>query len=480
MRLRQGTKIRKVGAFGLPYKWMFLLIALFAVLPAVQAAAADLSSGQSEQALFASLQAGQRIDVEREYETPERPTVYLTFDDGPSDNTPDVLDILREEQVPATFFVLGQNVKTHRQLVQQIVKEGHAIGNHTYDHVYDKLYGSFGEFWRQVQATEAELDKVGVRTHLIRAPGGTYTNFDAAYFYLLERAGYAIHDWNVDSGDSKRRGVPAKEIIEGATNLATTKKTPNEIVVLMHDGSGHSETVKALPSIIRFYKDRGYTFATLSPDVNPIQSPLGKLKWKRGYTLSDFGDWLAASAEHAALYAQEKPEGASADDATPPAVTKPPEPPLTLHFSGNELTLGETEYWMSDGKLYVPLRDLVESMGGTVEWREQSRVAVARYGLSEVAFDLPGRAIDTSAPGKPDERITLADIRLIDSKLVVPLRTAVELLGGEIADYSFQAERRDVSISSGPGNPLALAPHSPISAIREAAVPGNSGQSLKK
>ncbi|MEF3304724.1 polysaccharide deacetylase [Paenibacillus sp. GYB003] len=436
----------------LPLLFVFLL-----ALPVSQSFAAESSSGQAEDAVFEALQAGRRVPDPREYSIPERPTVFLTFDDGPSDHTPAVLDLLKEEGVPATFFVLGQNVAAHAEIIRRIAAEGHAIGNHTYDHVYDTLYGSFSEFWRQVQRTEKELeDKANVRTRLVRAPGGTYTNFDAAYFYLLERAGYVVYDWNVDSGDSKRRGVPAREIVSGATDLTTAKKSPNEVVVLLHDGSGHGETVKALPDIIRFYKEKGYVFGSLSPDVKPIQSSLGKPKWKRGYDYAQYGQWLAMAEEHAAVFAEREPavaaqaaDGASGGDARHASAAMLT-PPLTLHFKEGELVWKGADYSLRNDRLYVPLRDLIEAMGGTVEWRDDSRVAIARYGANRVDYDLPHRAVTVYAPGKPAKRYVMAEMSLIGDKLVVPLRQAIERLGGEIGGYSFDAERRDVWIDASP------------------------------
>ncbi|BFH11413.1 polysaccharide deacetylase [Paenibacillus melissococcoides] len=178
--------------------------------------------------------------------------VYLTFDDGPSVHTKDVLDILAKEQVKATFFVLGQNAKRDQEMVKTIAEAGHAIGNHSYNHEYKELYGSFREFWRQIRETGKVLEDIlGYEPQLVRAPGGTAMNFDKQYFELMQQAGYLVYDWHVDSGDSKRRGVPAKEIASSVKQGALLKET----VVLMHDGSGHGETVKALPEIIRYYKD---------------------------------------------------------------------------------------------------------------------------------------------------------------------------------------------------------------------------------
>src|SRR4029453_11475706 len=121
---------------------------------------------------------------------------------------------LKKEGISATFFMLGEHVLQQPKIVKRIIEEGHAIGNHSFNHKYERLYGSFSEFAEQVMKTdEAIYRTAGVRTTLFRAPGGTYTNFDQSYFDAMAAAGYQVHDWNVDSGDSKRIGVPASEIL---------------------------------------------------------------------------------------------------------------------------------------------------------------------------------------------------------------------------------------------------------------------------
>ncbi|RKP48764.1 polysaccharide deacetylase [Cohnella endophytica] len=218
-------------------------------------------------------------------------TVYLTFDDGPSALTGQVLDILRKAKIKATFFVVGNQVESRPKLLERIAKEGHSIGNHSYDHVYKELYGDFKAFAEQVVKTEGIIERTaGVKTRLLRAPGGTFGNFDSAYFDALKAAGYIVVDWNVDSGDSKRRSVPASEIIENVTNSRLTSK----MIVLMHDGSGHGQTVKALPAIIQYFAKKGYTFAPLTDQVKPVTFRIApQIKWKRiNPTLADAVSWL--------------------------------------------------------------------------------------------------------------------------------------------------------------------------------------------
>lgn len=296
--------------------------------------------------------------------------VYLTFDDGPSKHTPEVLDLLKEEGIQATFFVLGEQVLRYPDIVKRIVDEGHAIGNHTYNHQYKQLYSSFSEFADQIMKTdEAIYETTGIRTTLVRAPGGTYTNFDQGYFDAVAAAGYQVHDWNVDSGDSRRRGVPAAEIV--ATVQAS--RLVNTLNVLLHDGSGHEESVKALPAIIAYYKNKDYSFAPLSNEVKPIQFQVAKkLKWNRAAVTQKQQAVLVHYAE--ALDRGGKPADAvqarkNVGSAQPAEQTKgraiKPVAALVLHQGVKRLELAPDEYRLVDGSIYMLLLQLANWKGGT-------------------------------------------------------------------------------------------------------------------
>ena len=192
--------------------------------------------------------------------------VYLTFDDGPDNkNTPQILDILRDENVPATFYVLGTMVEAYPDVLKRIFNEGHAIGNHSYNHKYNELYSSPWDFIAQFQRTdEIIMEQIGVRPLIIRAPGGTYGAFNADYWDMVKSSGYVEHDWNVSSGDATPKGATAYEEIMNITDQINTYNFKSAIV-LMHSTAAKDETVKALPDIIHFFKDRGYTFGVITP-----------------------------------------------------------------------------------------------------------------------------------------------------------------------------------------------------------------------
>lgn len=248
--------------------------------------------------LYRRLEAGQLIPPKSgAFRKPTRPTVYLTFDDGPSKLTERALDILRKENVKATFFILGVNAPKHPSTLRRIHREGHALGNHTYNHRYSQLYSrGFTAFWGQLGAAERSIYNItGVKPRLVRAPGGTPAHFDPFYYYYLQEAGYLVHDWDIDCSDANPTGTKASTIVRTVKSFALKK----EMTVLMHDGDGHQETIKALPEVIRYFRSKGYTFAALTPQVRPVQFPVKQQKWDRNVTLPEFADWVTKVRAHA-------------------------------------------------------------------------------------------------------------------------------------------------------------------------------------
>ncbi|WP_282939419.1 polysaccharide deacetylase [Paenibacillus sp. RC67] len=399
-------------------------------------------SHASTHALYNELKSGKTIWKDKEYVSPEQPTVYLTFDDGPSPLTGKVLDILKKEDVKATFFVLGGEAKSHPELVRRAVEEGHAIGNHTYNHVYKELYSGFETFWNQIQKTEDILDEqVGIRPRLVRAPGGTYSNFDAFYFYYLDQAGYEVYDWNIDSGDSARPGVPASEILQ------TVKKGPfkQEVILLMHDGTGHEQTIKALPDIIKLFKDKGYAFAPISPQVPPIHFPVGKLKWTRGTTETTHQKLLAEASEHLLAVGGTGMAGAqqAGGDTKLPNSESSKQVPLEISLGDTILHLDPDQYRLSDGHYQVPLRLLVEGMDGQIEWQERNRTAVVRYGMHAADYDFSRQELRVKTGGK-ETTYHMAHMELLNGTVYVPLRETLEMLGNQIISFGEENGLRQV------------------------------------
>ena len=190
--------------------------------------------------------------------------VYLTFDDGPDpQNTPAVLDILKKEQVKATFFLVGTQIEKHPDLVKRLFAEVQAIGNHTYDHIYKSLYQSPQSYVAQLNHTDELLKSIILcRPRISRAPGGSTGSFNKGYWELLKQNGYIEVGWNVSSGDASAAKAAAIE-----SNVLTQMKQTflqSHAIVLMHDGPGHIETVRALPGIIQALKAQGYEFRVVN------------------------------------------------------------------------------------------------------------------------------------------------------------------------------------------------------------------------
>ncbi|RRJ67554.1 polysaccharide deacetylase [Paenibacillus oralis] len=347
--------------------------------------------------------------------------VYLTFDDGPSPLTDEVLDILKKEDVPGTFFVLGEQAKRYPEMIRRIEEAGHTLGNHTYNHEYKELYESFGHFWKQIKATEEVLRGItGERTPLVRAPGGTYGHFDQTYFNLLELGGYKVFDWNVDSGDSRRKGVPASEIV----NNVISANQQNQVVVLLHDGGGHAESVKALPKIIQYYKKQGYAFQAISPDQPPVQFHLDPSVKKKHRTIPSDA-WVKANVvPNAALFG--------------------PDLPLTVEAGGVQTRLESGEYRLQDGQYLVPLRTTMERLGAKIHWDGDNQHAVVVWGNAKVTFDPKTGTATSKRTGEPQVKYDLIFERKNES-LWVPLRILMEAAGHPIASLTLREDERRVT-----------------------------------
>lgn len=197
---------------------------------------------------------------------------YLTFDDGPSRHTQDVLTILRREKVKASFFVNGR--PAYESLYKKIVSEGHALGLHGYSHDYEGIYSSVDAFVADVDKLEAYLGGLKLSPKKIyRFPGGaknTYAlrlggpDLTARISTAMAERGYHFYEWNVsgDDAESKPDGSLATkdDIVRSVLREARYKRIA---VVLLHDGPGHGEMVKALPEIIQGLKKYGYSFRIL-------------------------------------------------------------------------------------------------------------------------------------------------------------------------------------------------------------------------
>ena len=209
-----------------------------------------------------------------DYSNNGKKMVFLTFDDGSSTTvTPEILKALKENDVRATFFVTGENIERGGQKAKDLIKEsfeyGNAIANHSYTHDYKVLYPgrtlNLDNFLADFNKTDELLKEIlgpYFSTRVIRCPGGhmSWKGMDQLDNYLDENNMASI-DWNALIADAEGKKKNAQELLDYAINTSQGKDI---VVLLMHDTYGKEETAKALPTIIKYFKDNGYEFKTLS------------------------------------------------------------------------------------------------------------------------------------------------------------------------------------------------------------------------
>lgn len=181
-----------------------------------------------------------------------RHKVYLTFDDGPSIYTDEILDILNEYEVKATFFVVGKEDAASQEAIRRIVEEGHTLGMHSYSHRYSEIYRSvedFSEDFHQIQ--DYLYDLTGVRCVYYRFPGGSSNTVSPLnmqnFADYLDAQGVTYYDWNIASGDGGSGLLSANTLLHNSTDDVNRWQTS---IVLLHDSANKPTTVEALPGII--------------------------------------------------------------------------------------------------------------------------------------------------------------------------------------------------------------------------------------
>lgn len=192
--------------------------------------------------------------------------IYLTFDDGPAGKvTSDVLDILKDNSVHATFFLIGSQIKDQEELVKRIYDEGHSIGLHSMTHKKNALYCSNEHFLKEMLETQDLISSVvPIKPTILRFPFGCNNNtyhLSQSMVDLLHENNLKIYDWNTDSGDGANPNSSPDLL------LKKSKSDKNRVVLLMHCSYISKNSVKALPSIIQYYKDNGYEFKTIDENT---------------------------------------------------------------------------------------------------------------------------------------------------------------------------------------------------------------------
>lgn len=202
------------------------------------------------------------------YKHQDNKRVFLTFDDGPTQAvTPYILDLLNQENIKATFFVLGSRVEANPELVKREYEEGHFIANHGYTHKYSEIYANPQSVLDEYNATNNAIKNALQNQHynslVFRFPGGSsggkYSEIKNEAKELLKQNGIASLDWNALTNDAA--GANTREKI--MENFYATVKDKTSIVILMHDASDKILTYECLPEIIQYFKDNEYSFKTL-------------------------------------------------------------------------------------------------------------------------------------------------------------------------------------------------------------------------
>lgn len=225
------------------------------------------------------------FDPKDEIETPVIPeevtkvtgTIYLTFDDGPSLNiTPQILDVLKENNIKATFFIVDYQVGSEREaLIVRAFNEGHTIGLHGTSHTYSKIYSSLEALIENFETLQEKVyNSTGYQSNIIRFPGGSSNTVSKNYcegimtnaVEYFSSTDFVYFDWNVDSQDAGGTTTP-DGVFE---NVTSSIKPSRNNIVLMHDSGSKSHTLEALQSIIDWAISEGYEFKSITEETPQI------------------------------------------------------------------------------------------------------------------------------------------------------------------------------------------------------------------
>ena len=239
-------------------------------------------------AVFATVnhsKSTKKVALKKAYAIVPIPKVdYLTFDDGPSKFTDQLLDILKQEHVKATFFVTYHPLKGNDARYKRILSEGHVLGNHTASHNYAKIYKNINTFSKDVEFMQRYLQSLGVKTKLLRFPGGSNNpqgnkaggkGAMSQYTKWATSQGYTYYDWNIEDNDAVLKHPTKEQLVDVYQSEITRYSNP---LILMHDT--RLVNIQAATLIIQDLKSRGFTFDTLdhAPGVVQFQDHKYQLK----------------------------------------------------------------------------------------------------------------------------------------------------------------------------------------------------------
>ena len=217
------------------------------------------------------------VSVASEEETNKE--VYITFDDGPTQNTVKILDTLKKYNAKATFFVLEDRISQNPDIMARIVNEGHQIGLHGISHDVNVIYSSPSEPLLEMnKANETLYNTLGFKTKLVRTPYGSYPYMSLEQYRILCAAGYKVWDWTVDPRDSVGTAPSAQSLLERIKRDLKGNEFP---IVLLHD---RKSTANNLEYILSFFSGEGYTFGIIDENMDCVNSMVlyGPAKNKNG------------------------------------------------------------------------------------------------------------------------------------------------------------------------------------------------------
>jgi peptidoglycan-N-acetylglucosamine deacetylase len=190
--------------------------------------------------------------------------IYLTFDDGPSVITGQVLDILREHDIKATFFLIGNQVadKMQRDVVKRMHEEGHSIGLRSYTHNFKRIYSSNQNFIDEMFKCQNEIYSItGIKPNIIRFPWGSRKRLKPSFSNILHDNNLKVYDWNAYMSDGINYKTSVNKLYREATKTTVSE---HPIILLMHCDYMHKNTCRALPMVIKYYKERNYVFKIIT------------------------------------------------------------------------------------------------------------------------------------------------------------------------------------------------------------------------
>ena len=256
----------------------FLLGSFYAAAPVIGCRESDLTPVPDTEFLTPAESETPAASVLEELPAPPEKWVCLTFDDGPSKTTPDVLAALNAAGVKATFFVVatGYNEK-YLPLIAEAAAAGHQIAFHSASHEYSDIYQSPDAYWEDIALLQERISPYILTDgiHYLRFPGGSTNTVSRRYGgkgimselkAQAEEKGYTYVDWNVCAEDAVG-GKPSANTIYRNVVRETGEQT--QCIVLMHDSATTRTTAEALPDIIQWYKDQGFAFCTVEQVLKP-------------------------------------------------------------------------------------------------------------------------------------------------------------------------------------------------------------------